>query len=199
MVMHSYTFSCKFTLLLHALILLQADRKDVYSITMTIQKENLAAEKVSCHFLTNIIFSYYIAVFLFIMVLVTWLTALLIISGNVHPNPGPYSSSSTATHSSFNSSHESGLISKTGNLSHHLSFVHYNIQSIVTKLDILSTELYDFDILAFSETWLGPSTLTEDINLESYLPPERKDRTGDNHGGVLIYVKDTLYYKRRLD
>ena len=210
MVMHSYSFSCNFTLLLHALILLQADRKDVYSITMTIQKDNLAAEKVSRHFLVkrlvlgktyekNIIFSYYIAVFLFTMVLVTWLTALLVISGNVHPNPGPYSPSSTATYSSFNSSHESGLISKTDNLAHHLSFVHYNIQSIITKLDILSTELYDFDILAFSETWLGPSTLTEDINLESYLPPERKDRTGDNHGGVLIYVKDTIYYKRRLD
>ena len=53
MVMHSYSFSCNFTLLLHALILLQADRKDVYSITMTIQKDNLAAEKVSRHFLVK--------------------------------------------------------------------------------------------------------------------------------------------------
>ena len=26
-----------------------------------------------------------------------------------------------------------------------------------------------------------------------------KDRQGDSHGGVMIYVKDSIYYKRRLD
>ena len=41
----------------------------------------------------------------------------------------------------------------------------------------MSPELYDFNILAFSETWLGTSTLTEAINLESCLPLECKDRT----------------------
>ena len=29
--------------------------------------------------------------------------------------------------------------------------------------------------------------------------PERKDRHGDNHGGVLIYVKNVLCYRRRPD
>ena len=29
--------------------------------------------------------------------------------------------------------------------------------------------------------------------------PERKDRIGDSHGGVILYVKDTLYYIRRRD
>lgn len=210
MVMHSYSLPCRFALLLHAVILLQVDRRDIYSVTMAIREENVAAEKASCHFLSkrlvmgnayekNISFTYNVAAFLFMLVLVTWLRALLVESGNVHPNPGPYSPSSTATTSSLDLSHESGLISRTVNLAHHLSFVHYNIQSISTKLDILSTELSEFDILAFSETWLSPSILTEDIYLDSYLPPERKDRTGDNHGGVMIYVKDTLYYKRRLD
>ena len=49
-VMHSYSLSCR---LLHALISLQVGRKDIYSITMTIQEKNVAAEKVSCHFLTR--------------------------------------------------------------------------------------------------------------------------------------------------
>ena len=49
--MHSYSLSCR---LLHVLILLQVGRKDIYSITMTIQEGNVAAaEKVSCHFLTG--------------------------------------------------------------------------------------------------------------------------------------------------
>ena len=29
--------------------------------------------------------------------------------------------------------------------------------------------------------------------------PERKDREHDSHGGVMIYVKDCLHYKRRVD
>ena len=74
-------------------------------------------------------------------------------------------------------------------LNHKLSFVHYNVQSIYTNLELLQAELIEFDILAFSETWLNHSVDTEDLILESYQSPERKDREGDNHGGVIIYVK----------
>ncbi|MES9993746.1 MAG: endonuclease/exonuclease/phosphatase family protein [Candidatus Thiodiazotropha sp.] len=77
--------------------------------------------------------------------------------------------------------------------------MHYNVQSILSKLDILQTELLEFDILAFTETWLGPSVDTNDLLLHSYNTPERKDRAGDNHGGVMIYIKDFLHYKRRAD
>ena len=35
--------------------------------------------------------------------------------------------------------------------------------------------------------------------MHSFRKPERKDRTGDSHGGVIIYVKEDIYYKRRLD
>ena len=84
-------------------------------------------------------------------------------------------------------------------LTHNLSFVHYNVQSIFSKLEILQAELSEFDILAFTETWLSPSIDTNELLLHSFNTPERKDRTGDNHGGVIIYVKDSLYYKRRED
>lgn len=84
-------------------------------------------------------------------------------------------------------------------MSRHLSFVHYNIQSIVTKLDILLAELYDFDILAFTETWLNSSVNNDDLSLQSYHSPERKDRVGDSHGGVMLYVKETIHYTRRND
>ena len=78
-------------------------------------------------------------------------------------------------------------------------FVHYNVQSIFSKLDILHTELFDFDILAFTETWLTPAIETDDVLLRSYNAPERKDRVEDNHGGVMLYVKDGIHYKRRGD
>ena len=81
------------------------------------------------------------------------------------------------------------------NLSSHLSFVHYNVQSIVPKLDLLSSELFDFDILSFSETWLNPSVSLYDLHIQSFNKPERKDRVGDSHGGVLVYVKDNIHYR----
>ncbi|MCG8032214.1 MAG: endonuclease/exonuclease/phosphatase family protein [Candidatus Thiodiazotropha taylori] len=84
-------------------------------------------------------------------------------------------------------------------LNHHLSFVQYNVQSISNKLDVLHAELFEFDILAFTETWLSPTTNTDSLLLQSYNTPERRDRLGDAHGGVIVYVKEGIRYKRRND
>ena len=46
---------------------------------------------------------------------------------------------------------------------------------------------------------LSPSTDTSELLLHSFNTPERKDRERDSHGGVMIYVKDCLRYKRRVD
>ena len=73
------------------------------------------------------------------------------------------------------------------------------MQTIFNKLDVLFAELSNFDILAFSETWLHSAISTADLQLRSYHAPKRKDRVGDNHGSVIIHVKDTLFYRRRND
>ena len=52
--------------------------------------------------------------------------------------------------------------------------------------------------MAFSETWLNASITDDDISHQLYHKPERKDRV-DGYGGVLLYVKETLQYKRRRD
>ena len=67
------------------------------------------------------------------------------------------------------------------------------------KLYVLYTELRDLDVLAFSETWLNSTNSDNDLLLQQYHPPERKDRIGDSHGGVMIYVRYTLHYTRRRD
>ena len=72
-------------------------------------------------------------------------------SGDIHPNPGPSSTTSSSSSSDSTTSMTSSII-KSLNLNHHLSFVHYNVQSITSKLDVLYTELLDFDLLDFSET-----------------------------------------------
>ena len=127
----------------------------------------------------------------------SWILTILLLSGDIHPNPGPASLSSLTSGSE--STAASFLPMNFTNLSNHLSFVHYNVQSLAPKLDILGPELFEFDILAFSETWLKPSISSDDLHLHSFRKPERKDRTGDSHGGVIIYVKEDIYYKRRLD
>ena len=42
----------------------------------------------------------------------------------------------------------SNTLFKSLDLSHNLSFVHYNVQSVYSKLDLLEAELIEFDILA---------------------------------------------------
>ena len=128
----------------------------------------------------------------------TWLVLLLFSCGDVHPNPGPLSTSSSSSNFTSSSGMSNTLFSSL-KFNHNLSFVHYNVQSIFSKLEILQAELSDFDILAFTETWLSPSIDINELLLHSYNTPERKDRAGDNHGGVMIYVKDCLHYKRRAD
>ena len=44
---------------------------------------------------------------------------------------------------------------------------------------------------------LNSSFSTNDIHLQSFNNPERKDRVGDSHGCVIIYVRESLHYRRR--
>ncbi len=150
---------------------------------------------ISDKYLDTIRFTTYCLSLLFVITLqlLLGIIVLIIRSGDVHPNPGPTSSFDRGSSSSSSSSHA------TLDISNHISFVHYNVQSIALKLEVLFAELCDFDILAFSETWLNPSVIPSDLLFDSFQPPERKDRTGDSHGGVILYIKDNIHYKRRSD
>ena len=81
-----------------------------------------------------------------------------------------------------------------------ISFLHLNIQSLVPKLDLITAEYTDFDMLSFSESWLNHSHKDESLKLSNYQTPFRKDR-GPNKsgGGVILYVKDNINVSRRDD
>ena len=40
-------------------------------------------------------------------------------------------------------------------MKNNVSFLHLNAQSLKPKLDLISAEYGDFDILSFTETWFG--------------------------------------------
>ena len=46
---------------------------------------------------------------------------------------------------------------------------------------------------------LSQSTSTEDLHLDTYCKPERKDRPTEAHGGILVYIKDNIHSRRRHD
>ena len=145
-----------------------------------------------CH-LNNIVFTYQLCILFAVKILFVWLAILLLKAGDVKPNPGPISSPNSSLSSNPSVSFNESI---TG--SGHLSFIHYNVQSIFNKLDILRAEFAELDILAFSESWLNPSIQNSDLSFDSFSQPERKDRD-DSHGGVILYVRDSIPYKRRHD
>ena len=206
-VMRIYHCNAKFTLLAHFMILLAIYHDTDYVLCFNLalsQTSKLLTEikpldfkriSVNNNAMINQSFTMRLISCLADVMTVTWLYCLLFSAGNVHPHPGPTTFSSVRSISSSSS----GSLSCQLNASHHLSFVHYNVQSILNKMDTLAVELSEFDILAFSETWLRQSILTDELLTPSYYKPDRKDRVRDPHGGVLINVKDNLAFQRRND
>ena len=207
-VMRTYHCHAKFTLLAHFMILLAINYDTEYVLCLNLalsQTSKILTEikpldfkRITVNNINSMInqsFTMRLLSCLAVVTTVTWLFCLLVLAGDVHPHPGPTTSSSVSSISSSSS----GSFSCQLNAFHHLSFVHYNVQSILNKMDTLAVEFSEFDILAFSETWLRQSILTDELLIPSYYKPERKDRVRDPHGGVLIYVKDNLAFQRRND
>ena len=132
----------------------------------------------------------------FVMSCGLYLQIILSRAGDIHPNPGPTLSETRNTSYSSSSSSESSLVNSARNM---FSFVHYNVQSIANKTDLLYSSLNSFDVIAFSETWFSSATPSSDICFHGYHSPIRKDRPLDPHGGVAIYLHETLTYTRRHD
>ena len=45
---------------------------------------------------------------------------------------------------------------------------HYNIQSILNKVDVLGAELKNFDIICLTETWLNPNISDDCPNIDGF-------------------------------
>ena len=121
---------------------------------------------------------------------VTWMFILVLLSGDVEPNPGPDS-----VVDNINSSHNGSLEM----LTNHLSILHLNIQSLLPKLDLIAAESEAYDLIIISESWLKPEIRSDSISLTNFHSPFRRDRCDRPGGGVVIYVRDNIYCKRRSD
>lgn len=106
---------------------------------------------------------------------------LLLLSGNVQPNPGPELQCIPLP---------SDVKSMSG-----LSVIHLNVRSLLPKMDLLRiwVNLTDADIVVLSETWLTKSITDMDIGMGGY-NVFRADRPRKG-GGVAIYVKSKFNVK----
>lgn len=80
-----------------------------------------------------------------------------------------------------------------------LKIAHSNINSIRNKVDSVSAELSDFDIICIGETKLNDQYPTSELAIDGFKVPYRKDRLINNGGGLLVYVKNSICCKRRQD
>ena len=96
---------------------------------------------------------------------------LLLKCGDVELNPGPNSNTSSSSVSSTVTLNETELDNK-------FSIIHYNIQSISKKKDLLEAELSNFDVICLTETWLDQRTADNGIKFNGYTT-YRRDRIGD--------------------
>lgn len=88
-------------------------------------------------------------------------------SGDVEQNPGP-----STNHDTSDTLSETYSNITTGGL----GIMNLNIQSLKSKIDILSVEAQPYDILVFTETWLNGNTADDELLIPNFCPPYRMDR-----------------------
>ena len=110
---------------------------------------------------------------------------ILLLSGDVHPNPGPDNQKKLVDICHINAR---SLMSLDKDTQSHLKF-----DEIVSKV----VHQLKSDIICVSESWLDNTISNKDIEIIGY-SPFRKDRNRHG-GGVLIYVSDCFIVKRRSD
>lgn len=131
------------------------------------------------HFVENSHFTKQLIKFIFFSNILL-ISTLLLMSGDVHPIPGPDSvSSSTQSSYSAHNSHYSAILNAN------FSIKHLNIQSLLPKIDILEIETQSYDALVFTETWLSSKVTNDEILIPNFNPPFRKYGIGRLGGGVL--------------
>ena len=106
----------------------------------------------------------------------TYLPLLLILSGDIHPNPGP--------------------------VNKNFSICHLNARSLtasnrVQEINASLVDIHSFDVIAVTETHLNASVENYKVELQSY-QIQRRDRNRSG-GGVAIYHRDHLPCSRRTD
>ena len=67
---------------------------------------------------------------------------------------------------------------------------------ILNEMDLIQSELCNFDVICITESWLDDRTSDDDIKIENF-KLFRRDRPGDHHGGICVYVRNNVFFKKK--
>ena len=98
---------------------------------------------------------------------------ILLLSGDVEPNPGPYNGT--------------------------LDLLHLNIRSLRNKLEFIKDNLLNFDIMCFTETHLTEVITDEQILIDDFYHELFRKDFSSHSSGLIVYVKQSLLSRRILD
>ena len=87
------------------------------------------------------------------------MSALLI--GGIERSPGPLLDDSSNSSSAGFTFEDTSIRSK-------FSIAHHNIQSLTNKVDLIESELRNFDAICLTETWLDRCTSDETISISGF-------------------------------
>lgn len=106
----------------------------------------------------------------------SFIILMLLISGNVSPNPGPFNDCGPTFKVPVDFRSRSGL-----------GFIHMNVRSLLPKLDMVRIWVLNTspDVLVISETWLNRTVSDKTIGIDGYTV-YRADRP-KRGGGVAVY------------
>ena len=108
---------------------------------------------------------------------VWWIYLIILLSGDVHENPGPNS----------------------------LKILHWNVNSISTDNFLRKTLIeahntaVHYDVIAVTETGLHSGTSNTDLEIEGYSLYRRDLPADRNYGGVIVYVSENVASQDRTD
>ena len=185
--------SYRLSIICYILAIIKYNLFILYSMHVALKRKP-AITHPSCHLVpgknkaNNILFTKKLISSLIICNLLLFVLPLLL-SGDVQPNPGPDSFTESVSLANSNS------LASVGNI----NILHLNIQSVLPKLDILETEMQNYDILVFTETWLSPQINNDDILITNFNRPYRKDSLGRLGSGVAIYTRVGISSVERTD
>ena len=80
-----------------------------------------------------------------------------------------------------------------------MKIAHLNINGLRNKTDLLYAELADNNIICVSETKLTNQVKTSTLEISGYNKPIRHNRQFNNVGGLLLYIKFNIHFKRCSD
>ena len=91
------------------------------------------------------------------------------------------------------------MTKRTIHRKYYYEYVFYiNAQSILNKMDKITVERDNFDVITISETWLDPSISDLDTIIPTHPTPIRLNRNRHG-GGVAVYFKNTTQFVERRD